>query len=46
MTNLYVKFSAHPSYVTFNYNVKSGGQTDTPGDNKRHLPKFWQRPKK
>ena len=49
MINLYVKFNVHSSYVKQVIVLKSGGQTDgrtdAPGDDKRHPPKFWLRPK-
>ena len=58
MINLYVKFNVHSSYVKQVIVLKSGGQTDgrtdgrtdertdAPGDDNRHPPKFWLRPKK
>ena len=57
MINLYVKFNVHSSYVKQVIVLKSGGQmdgrthgrtdgrTDVPGDDNRHPPKFWLRPK-
>ena len=50
MINLYVKFNVHSSYVKQVIVLKSGGRTDgrtdAPGDDNRHPPKFWLRPKK
>ena len=49
MINLYVKFTVHSSYVKQVIILKNGGQTDgrtdAPGDDNRHPPKFWLRPK-
>ena len=50
MINLYMKFNEHSSYAKQVIVLKGGGQTDgrtrAPGDDNRHPPKFWLRPKK
>ena len=45
MIHLYVKFTVHFTHAK-QVSAKSGGRTDTPGDDNRHLPRFWLRPKK
>ena len=43
---MYVKFNVHSSYVKQVIVLKvADRRTDAPGDNKRHPPKFWLRPK-
>ena len=55
MINLYVKFNVHSSYAKQVIVLKvadrqtdgrTDGRTDAPGDDNRHPPKFWLRPKK
>ena len=46
MITLYVKFNVHPSYAKQVIVLKvADRRTDAPGDDKRHPPKFWLRPK-
>ena len=50
MINLYVKFIVHCSYaeqviVLKVVDRRTEGRTVTPGDDNRHPPKFWLRPK-
>ena len=47
MTNLYVKFNVHCSYAEQVIVLKwrTDRRTDGPGDDNRHPPKFWLRPK-
>ena len=47
MINLYVKFNVHCSYAEQVVVLKvADRRTDAPGDDNRHPPKFWLRPKK
>ena len=51
MINLCVKFSVHSSYAKQVIVLKvadrrTDGRTDAPGDDNRHPPKLWLRPKK
>ena len=54
MINLYVKFNEHSSYAKQVIVLKvadrqacgpTDGRPDAPGDDNRHPPKFWLRPK-
>ena len=54
MINHYVKFNVHSSYAEQVIVLKvadrrtdgrTDGRTDAPGDDNRHPPKFWLRPK-
>ena len=50
MINLYVKFNVHSSYAKQVIVLKVGsrqtdGRTDAPGDDNKHLPSFWLRPR-
>ena len=38
--HVYVKFKSGFELCETNYNAKSGGQTNAPGDDNRHPPKF------
>ena len=51
MINLHVKFNVHSSYAKQVIVLKvadgrTDGRTDAPGDDNRHPPKFWLKPKK
>ena len=47
MINLYVKFNVHSSYAKQVIVLKVvDRRTDASGDDNRHPPKFWLRPKK
>ena len=47
MINLYVKFNVPSSYAKQVIVLKvADRRTDAPGDDNRHPPKFWLRPKK
>ena len=46
MISLYVKFNVHSSYAKQVIVLKvADRRTDTSGDDNRHQPKFWLRPK-
>ena len=47
MINLYVKFNVHSSYAKQVRVLKvADRRADAPGDDNRHPPKTWLRPKK